>query len=81
MWKPFSLLLEKGADPTAQDKDGKTPLHFASQSGNVEAIRLLLKKGADLTAQDKNGQTPSQCASATGHRHVVQFLSQYEGRR
>jgi ankyrin repeat protein len=75
------VLLELGADPTAQDKSGQTPLHIASWMGNVEAIRVLLERGADPTAQDKDGQTPSQNASARGHRHIVQFVSQYQGRR
>jgi ankyrin repeat protein len=75
------MLLEWGADLTAQDKDCKTPLHVYFQGRIVEAIRLLLEKGADPTVQDKNGRTPSQCASATAHPHVVQFWSRYEGRR
>jgi cytohesin len=75
------VLFELGADPAAQDKDGKTPLHSASSMGEVEAIRVLLELGADPEAQDKDGETPSRIASASGHPHIVQFLSQYEGRR
>jgi ankyrin repeat protein len=68
------MLLERGADPTAQDKDGKTPLHSASQRGNVEGIRMLLEKGADPTAQDKDGKTPLHFASQEGNVEGIRML-------
>jgi ankyrin repeat protein len=49
------VLLEHGADTTAQDNDGSTPLHLASQEGHVEAARILLEHGAETTAQDNYG--------------------------
>ena len=54
------VLLEHGADITAQTKFGLTPLHEAS---NVEVARLLLEHGADATAQTKDGSTPLHVAS------------------
>jgi ankyrin repeat protein len=68
------MLLEKGADPTAQDKDGKTPLHFASEWGNVEDIQMLLERGADPTTQDKDGKTPLHSASEKGDVENIQML-------
>lgn len=41
-----------------------TELHFAAQSGNVQAIARLVAAGADVNARDENGNTPLQYASA-----------------
>jgi ankyrin repeat protein len=57
------MILERGADPTVQDKDGRTPLHEASLWGHVEVVRMILERGADPTVQDKDGRTPLHLAS------------------
>jgi len=71
------LLLEHGADPTAQDKNGKTPLHSASLNGHVEIVRFLVEHGADPTAQHKDGWTPLHFASQNGHVEIVWFLVEH----
>ena len=53
--KVARLLLEHGADVTAQTNCWWTPLHLASRWGNEDVARLLLEHGADMTAKDKNG--------------------------
>ena len=35
------LLLEKGADVNAVNKDGKTPLDLAEENGNKEVVDIL----------------------------------------
>jgi ankyrin repeat protein len=57
------MILERGADPTVQDKDGRTPFHLASLEGHVEVVRMILERGADPTVQDKDGRTPFHLAS------------------
>jgi ankyrin repeat protein len=54
------FLIEHGADVTAQDNNGSTPLHqlSGSNSGNVELATFFVEHGADVTAQDKNRSTP-----------------------
>jgi ankyrin repeat protein len=49
------MLIERGADVTAQDKVRVTPLHLASFQGEVEVARMLIERGADVTAQNKVG--------------------------
>jgi ankyrin repeat protein len=68
------ILLERGADPTMQDKDGWTAFHFASSRGHVEVVQILLEQGADLTAQAKDGGTAFHFASSSGHVEVIRIL-------
>ncbi len=69
------LLLEKGADLEAKDKDGWTPLLWAAENGHNAVVQQLLEKGADLEAKDKEfDQTPLLCAVQIGHDAVVQQL-------
>jgi ankyrin repeat protein len=55
------MLIEHGADVTAQTKDGKTPLHGVSSPG---IARILIEHGADVTARTKDGETPLHRASS-----------------
>ena len=52
------LLLEKGADIEAKDKNGKTPLHYAMSANSKEAIEELNKRGANPDAKDEYGNLP-----------------------
>jgi len=70
-------LLEKGADPNAQDYDGRTPLHTAASKGDVLIVELLLKHGADPNTQTKFGYTPLHLAAEEGHVDVVELLLEH----
>jgi uncharacterized protein len=53
----FEFLLQKGANPNAQDADGVTCLNLAkSSSGLTEFSDLLLQYKADPTLKDKHGK-------------------------
>lgn len=45
------------------DRPDVTELHFAAQSGDVEAIARLVAAGAKVNAQDEHGNTPLKYAS------------------
>jgi ankyrin repeat protein len=68
------FLLDRGADASAQEKDGVTPLHLASRYGHVEVAHMLIDRGADVSAQDKNGETPLHLVSVLGHVEVSHLL-------
>jgi ankyrin repeat protein len=56
---------------------GKTALHFASEWGNPEIVRLLLAAGADANAvldSANEGVTALHLAAEGGHVEVVQLL-------
>lgn len=52
-----ALLLERGADVNAQNRDGATPLHSAAFLGRTETVKLLLEKGADPKLRNNTGST------------------------
>jgi ankyrin repeat protein len=56
-------LLEAGADPNEQDRDGRTPLHILVDGYGVGVVRLFIEFGADKNAADKTGVTPMQLAT------------------
>lgn len=60
-WKydnSVSILLEKGANPDAQNANGETPIFSAIQSNSTSTISLLIKNGANKEARDFLGNTP-----------------------
>ncbi|XP_069672146.1 ankyrin-3-like [Periplaneta americana] len=57
------LLLQKGADVNAKDRDGLTTLHCTAFKGYFEMASLLLECGADPNLRDDNGRTALHIAA------------------
>jgi len=51
------MLIECGADMSAQDEVGRTPLHLASSQGHMHVAQKLVECGADVSAQDEDEST------------------------
>src|SRR5258708_22890506 len=73
------LIVEHSQDVNACgiDIDGETPLHVASNQGDVELVQVLLEHGADIEAQDDYGSTPIHLASFFGEVELVQVLLEH----
>ena len=71
------MLIERGAEVSIQDKNGRTALHddMDAYFREVDCIRMLIKAGTDVNIQDKNGQTAPDIEAGKG---TVRFLMEVE---
>ena len=73
------LLLQFGAQVHMVDKFSLTsPLHVASEKGNVEVVSLLLKHGTRVDLRDGGGRSPLHIASEKGNVEVAKLLLEHE---
>lgn len=70
----LAILLRKGADVNAKEKNGSTPLHNAIASRNRENALALIAHGADVNAAMVSGTTPLSLAAMTNQEEVVAAL-------
>ncbi|KAJ8401902.1 hypothetical protein AAFF_G00374830 [Aldrovandia affinis] len=71
-------LLQKGADPTLVDKDFKTALHWAVQSGSRFMCSLILDHhlgSSVINYDDENGKTCVHIAAAAGYSDIIYELA------
>ena len=62
----------KGADVSARNENGQTPLHWAtSDNPNSAVIDALVRLGADVNARNKRGFTPLHYAAAWNQNPAV----------
>jgi ankyrin repeat protein len=65
------LLVESGADLHAADDKGRTPLHWAAKTGDVELILAMIDGEADVLALDYEGETPLDVLEAHEQGRVL----------
>jgi len=75
----IKMLIELGANPSAQNSMGKTPLHLAAGQANVLCCEILVQGGASVNAQDNHGMTPIHAASFNGHDRAFNIISKLSG--
>lgn len=57
------------------DESGRTALHAAAESGNLEIVTVLLLRGAEIDRKDDLGRSPLLLAVSAGRSDVVEALS------
>ena len=66
--------LDGGADVTATEPDGTTPLHWAVHANDPGIVELMLAAGADAAATNRYGVAPIALACVNGNAAVVRLL-------
>lgn len=66
--------LDRGADVTAPEPDGTTPLHWAVHADNPALVELLLAAGATADTANRYGVRPIALASTNGNAAIVGLL-------
>jgi len=67
-------LVKETKDLEKRDKNGRTPLSYASLGGNAEIVRFLIDQSAKLDAADEKGMTPLHYAALGNHEATVRLL-------
>ena len=75
----MTLLLAAGADATALNRIGRSPLESAAEASNVVAIQALLGAGVDMTTHPDGGYTPLDRAACCSSSEAMGFLRPWEG--
>ncbi|CAG9990454.1 unnamed protein product [Clonostachys byssicola] len=72
----LEVLLDKGIAGHSHtlDKYDKTPMHYAAEHGQTEAIRILAQRGGDANMKTTHGFTPLHIAADHGHSSTVKVL-------
>ena len=69
------MLLSAGLEIDSTDSMQMTPLHWSSECGHDEVVRVLLANGAGLKRVTAAGMTALHLAAAGGHLEVARLLT------
>ena len=67
------VLIDAGADLHTKDENGRLPLHYASDAGALDVVKMLVRAGAGVRATDDDGDT-CLFRAANGHTETVRYL-------
>ena len=70
----LEILLDRGANIDAKDKNLRTALHFAASEGYISCVELLLSRGASVDCVDFCVENPLHRAVRYGRTDVVRIL-------
>ncbi|KAJ1944395.1 hypothetical protein EC988_006001 [Linderina pennispora] len=69
-------LVDSGAEIFVTDETGRTALHFAAASGDVDTVKLVLKAGIPWNTLDSGDYTAGDYAESGEHKEVYEELVQ-----
>ncbi|KAK3643833.1 Target of rapamycin complex 2 subunit avo2 [Elasticomyces elasticus] len=73
---------EYPASPHIKDQDGNTPLHHASASGSLKALRILLSAGANPLAKNNYDWTPlAYSQTVAAEVYFKNLVAEFERRK
>ena len=70
----MQILCNKHAEIGASAADDMAAIHFASQKGHTDIVRILLTSGASIHSRTRKGMTPLHYAVHGGHLDVAKVL-------
>lgn len=73
-YKVLKKMLDMGADPNIQDSNGWTPLHYSSELGDIEAVKILLSSKAIIDCYSNNKKTPLHFAASHNYGDIVKYI-------
>ena len=68
------VLIDAGTDIEKRNDKGRSPLHFASITGELATVKMLVDAGADVRATDAERDTCLTLAAYHGHTDIVRYL-------
>ena len=69
------FITEQKCDPSTQNKNGSTPLHYACQGGHMSIIQYLITElGCDPTTPDRYDSLPLHIACLNGHLNATKYF-------
>ena len=68
------VLIDAGADLHTKNEDGRSPLHYACGSGELDIVKMLVEAGTGVRATDNKGCTCLMLAAYSGHTETVRYL-------
>jgi hypothetical protein len=73
----LAILIDFGADITAINIAGNTPLHTAAVRNSKNCIDTLLIRGADRTTINRTGQTAEKIANLGGFNDITKTIQEF----
>jgi serine/threonine-protein phosphatase 6 regulatory ankyrin repeat subunit B len=73
-YEVLKKMLDMGADPNIKDSNGWSALHYASQFGDLESVKILVENNAYIDTYSNNQRIPLHLASNRNYPEIVKYL-------